>query len=655
LNDETRPTAANKPPNKTRMKVIAKKTTWLRMALTSLSLFCVASLGLAQNTNPTNTFDTAASTTSFVTWWGIGGTMTWDETRDAANDPFSGSVRYEEPFTGTAGEQFMTFFTIANRWGWDKGYTLDATTYTNLSFDIMVDPSSGQRKANNDYGWLEVGLVTSTGGDNWGNTMVGAGGIPLAASGQWVHISYPMDPTIVNIDKVVGFFIKIWSDGAHTNTLTFNVDNYMITQPSTPVVIPPPTMAINKAGPSGVQITMDDNGAQWQRNAISTPSDGGPYLWASQGSYPVSYSCTITNFPDGTSHPGFEAHMYLANGDTATAGDQTSGSPDWNVPDIFIFRLENAGAGVRAQIQWKTNYPASNATNIPVVIDAPSALGTWVVTFTDSTHGALTGPGITATNFALPDDAVLNNFSPATSFLQFGMFKNDGANDGHNNQAHGTFSHVQFTGAAAAFDDDFSGATLTNKYAWRKTSNTAVQYIPPDTAWMVDWTLPATDFRPQSAAAAAGPWTNAIFSSTYQSGSKVYALVAASALPSNSTGFYRLIKRPFEKLQVLMPGEASAPNTPTGKTGTPDAQSIGVPFNITVNAVDALWNVVKSTDMITITSSDATATLPADAALVGGTATFSIVFNDTGTWTVTATDVTDATKTANTGSGTAAQ
>ena len=59
--------------------------------------------------------------------------------------------------------------------------------------------------------------------------------------------------------------------------------------------------------------------------------------------------------------------------------------------------------------------------------------------------------------------------------------------------------------------------------------------------------------------------------------------------------------------------------------------------------------------MITITSSDETATLPADAALVGGTATFSVTFNTAGTWTVTATDVTDATKTANTGSGTVAQ
>ena len=143
--------------------------------------------------------------------------------------------------------------------------------------------------------------------------------------------------------------------------------------------------------------------------------------------------------------------MYLVNGDTATAGDQTSGSPDWNVPDIFIFRLENTAAGdVLAQIQWKTNHPASNATNVPVAVNAASALGTWTVTFTDSTHGTLSGPGITATNFTLPEDVVLNNFSPATSFLQFGMFKADGANDGHNNDAHGTFSRVQFTGAAAA-------------------------------------------------------------------------------------------------------------------------------------------------------------------------------------------------------------
>ncbi|HEY5912964.1 MAG TPA: hypothetical protein VJA21_20430 [Verrucomicrobiae bacterium] len=643
---------------------------WLRPALAGLALFCATSLGLAQGTSATNTFDTASSTTSFVTWWGPPSpTMTWDATLDAGGDPNSGSVRYEEPFTGTAGEQFMTFFTIANGWGWDRRTVLDATAYTNLSFDIRVDPSSGQRKANNDYGYLEIGLVTYV--TDWGQTAVGAGVIPLSANGNWVHISYPLNAAMANIDQVVGFFIKMWSDGAHTNTLIFNVDNFMITQPTAPVVIPPPTMAIQKAGPSGVMITMDDDSYQWQRNAIATPSGGGPYLWTSQGSYPVSYSFTIVDFPAIAAHRGFEAHMYLVNGDTTGAGNQTAGAPDWNCPDLLIFRVENIvstsyttnGTTIttnftdeaRAQIQWKTNFANANATNVPVNIIAPSALGTWTVTFTDATHGALTGPGITATNFTLPDDAVLNNFSPLTSFLQFGMFKNDGPNDGHNNQAHGTFSRVQFTGAAAAFDDNFDGPTLTNKYVWRKTSASAVQHVAPGTAWMVDWTLPANDFNAQSASIATGPWTPAVFSTTYQSGNKVHNMVSASALPSANAGLYRLIKRPFEKLQVLMPGETAAPGTPTGKTGTPDPQAVYVPFNITVNAVDADWNRVRATDTIMITSSDISATLPADAALVGGTATFSVTFNTAGTWTVTATDVTDTSKTPNTGSPTVAQ
>ena len=104
-----------------------------------------------------------------------------------------------------------------------------------------------------------------------------------------------------------------------------------------------------------------------------------------------------------------------------------------------------------------------------------------------------------------------------------------------------------------------------------------------------------------------------------------------------------------------MPGETAAPNTPSGKTGTPDPQTIGMSFNITVNAVDEFWNVVPSSDTINITSSDATATLPPDASLISGTKTFAVTFNSADNFTVTATDVTDDTKTANTGSSTTAQ
>jgi len=424
--------------------------------------------------------------------------------------------------------------------------------------------------------------------------------------------------------------------------------------------VPPPAMSMVKAGPAGVQVTMDSNSDQWQRNGISTPENTGPYLWASQGVYPVSYSCTIADFPAIASHGGFEAHMYLVNGDTS-GNNQLNGATDWNSPDIFIFRVENGTGGARAQIQWKTNFPSSNATNIPVIVDAPSALGTWTVTFTDSTHGSLSGPGITSTNFTMPEDAVLNNFNSGTSYIQFGMFKNDGGNDGHNNQTHGTFSRVTFNGVAAPFDDNFQGSTLTNTYAWRKTSASAVQHVPPGTAWNLDWTLPATGFNVQGAAALTGPWTNTPLITSYQSGGKQHAMVAQSVLPSANSSYFRLIKRPFSKLQVLMPGETAAPNTASGKTGTPDQQYFGLPFVITINAVDEVWNSVASSDTVSISSSDATATdnafvpLPLEVALVNGKATFTVAFNTAGNWTVTATDVTDATKTAGVSSITNAQ
>src|SRR5205823_1442194 len=97
------------------------------------------------------------------------------------------------------------------------------------------------------------------------------------------------------------------------------------------------------------------------------------------------------------------------------------------------------------------------------------------------------------------------------------------------------------------------------------------------------------------------------------------------------------------------PGESATPGTATGKTGTPTAQSAGTAFNVTVNAVDANWNVVtNSSDTVGITSSDNNASLHSNAALVLGTQSFSVTLNTAGSRTLTASDVTDNSKSANT-------
>ena len=98
----------------------------------------------------------------------------------------------------------------------------------------------------------------------------------------------------------------------------------------------------------------------------------------------------------------------------------------------------------------------------------------------------------------------------------------------------------------------------------------------------------------------------------------------------------------FAKLQLLAPGEAAAPGTPTGKAGTPTTQTAGAAYNVTVNAVDANWNLINTNDTVAISSTDTNAALPGNAALVTGTKTFSLTNRTAGSWTLTAADITHA-------------
>jgi hypothetical protein len=123
----------------------------------------------------------------------------------------------------------------------------------------------------------------------------------------------------------------------------------------------------------------------------------------------------------------------------------------------------------------------------------------------------------------------------------------------------------------------------------------------------------------------------------------------ATGLTNVPSGNIAIGAGPFSKVQLLVPGETAAPGTGTGKTGTPSAQTAGASFPVTVNAVDAQWNLANSvSDSVGLTSSDSTATLPPSTALAAGTTNLAVSFNSTGNFTLTASDLTDGTKTNNT-------
>src|SRR5262249_45476465 len=101
----------------------------------------------------------------------------------------------------------------------------------------------------------------------------------------------------------------------------------------------------------------------------------------------------------------------------------------------------------------------------------------------------------------------------------------------------------------------------------------------------------------------------------------------------------------FTQLQLLVPGETAAPGTANGKTGTPSAQIVGTGFGVTVNAVDSYWNLVGTvTDTVTLSSTDSSATLPAAVALAAGTKNLTVYFNASGNFTLTASDLSNGSK-----------
>jgi len=129
-----------------------------------------------------------------------------------------------------------------------------------------------------------------------------------------------------------------------------------------------------------------------------------------------------------------------------------------------------------------------------------------------------------------------------------------------------------------------------------------------------------------------------------------YQLTASSAgLASTSSTVFTVSPGALVKLQLLMPGEIAAPATPTGKAGVASPQTAGTPFNATINAADAYWNVIKTvTDTIGIGSSDNNAALPANAALINGTKTMSVTLKTTGSATITANDIANSSITGST-------
>lgn len=571
-------------------------------------------------------FAVPESVTMGVSSWGSDIVVSHDASAAPLNP--DGSLKFVASYPGGGAWQEAVVQIAPYQW--------DPSKFTWLEFDVYLDAPTGRP----GYGGLSVFQISSS----WGWQGIGGTSFSEADIGTWKHVKRPL----VSMSGSQGLVFQAGGTFADAGTFTYYIANVVLWQPAEP----PTLTRLERGTPRGVRITMDDDGSQWQRDGIASPT-GGSYSWV--GQTPATYGFTIAEFPSATQNPGFEAHLYLVSDDTGPGSwNQTYGGADWNAADIVIFSIQNATNGtVSASVSWKTNSPNSNPPAgdpfHPVTLtDVPTAVGDWTLTFHNDTDGTITGPGGVSGNFSLPADVPAAKFNPALLFLQFGVFKNDGANNGNNNRKSATFGRVWMTNSTGAvFDDNFSGPDLTANYAWRKTRVSAVNWTPADTAWWLSWTTPDLGAVPQVAGVVTGPYTDAGASHIFLIGTSKTAALPGANLPSGDAAFFRLGQRSFTKLQILLPGETAAPGTPTGKTGTPTPQTAWNPFNVTVRAVDDNWYPVESSNVVSL-SVDPSGHDIIDAqqkSMTGGVATFEVVILDVGSYTMTTANVTDDTKT----------
>ena len=608
----------------------------------------------------TNSFDTSSSAASWIYWYGLGYNntpVTWDSSMDAANDPNSGSLQISLPFAST-NAQGVWFGTFHNAYAYDGTTIYDGTKFTNITFDIHVDPSSPLNSAGN-FGTLLVGLVRQ-GWKNGGTFDPNSPIIPASATNGWVHLSQTIDQTAANLDTVAGVDFKYTSfSGYPTNPITFWIDNLDVHVATTKT--PPPTVSTAITKPvAGLNLfSSGSNGDQYQRTNLKLQNTTGNSWLGASG--PVTYSLTITNFPNGASYPGYQAHIFLTTG--ATGNNETA--PDYSDPNlIFLDIHENANGTAYGAFRYKTNQPAGNSMVYGAgtlgVVGSSNIVGTWSISFSQDTNITVTSSDGEVFRTNITQDAAALFADPLNVY--FGAQPNSPANFGQSV----VLSSASITGTASPVNDNFFADNwqLDTNNTWSIVAGdpSTVQLMAPDPgAVWVKWSLPDSGFGLQIATnlvganswtALTGPDSSVGPLLSFSSAGARMVYLPSSLVGTSSAVFFRLNQQTFSKLQVLMPGETNAPGTVTGKSGTPTPQAAGVSFDVTVNAVDNTWHIVNSTDTIHINSSDAAASLPADAALNRGTGTFTVSFSAAGTFTVTASDVTDTSKTAGTGTST---
>ena len=615
---------------------MTKKFTWLGSSAAMLILVGFAGVSQAQPfpSYIADQFDTDTTGSFGDQGWGTArAVVTWDTAQNAIttmgpNNAGSGSSHWSILWPTVNDQDILARFFANSK-------VLNFNQITNVSFDLMFDPSSATDGAGS-YGVVEFGCIPQA--DGWPSTSLGNYTTAVTNGNGWIHVSIPINgASNTKFSAVRGYYVKMQQARTGANlvgTTSFWLDN-VIYGGSTNLPPPPTTSLSPVTSAPGLMIVAGGSGGTYTRGlmaALDAVNGTRNFSWVGSGSTPVTYSQTIVGYP-GPTHAIQSAIFLVQNGNLGDPGIDYDAA---NVAELSIYG--NGDGTATGSFRYKTNQPAGNSqfggTGNLGSITVPSALGKWSLTFLNDTNVTLSyvplsGIGEVSTNLNFPDVAAVQTYfaNPLTVFM--GNQQNGDGNVGQSS----TYSEFKIAGttASAPIDAVWTSQTTLDTTNWNKVCNSPDNILlvhPTDKYWL-RWTLPDAGFGSEVAPTLTNPsgWTSpkGPLVSTTTSRSQ---LISSTDLPAGQSAFFRLVKRSYTKLQVLLPGQTNAPGTALGYTGSPTPISLAAqgltPTTITVNACDDTWHIISGvTDQIHLTTSDTGAYLPNDLAMVNGVATFS--------------------------------
>lgn len=485
-----------------------------------------------------DTFDDDTTASTWTPTYNTTPELAWDA-QDAGGSATSGSLRIS-----------ADYFTPADN-GWEQmvitrtfDTPVEGSLYVSVSVKVKVDPASVPA-TDGSYGYFEFKRLDGS----------AIGGVSLRST-NWTTITFPIAPTE---GTLTGIIVQN-GNGGFQGPIIYHLDNFVFTEatggPSGP------TLAIARNTTPGLKLYASAAGEAYQRqNIVYAPSeDLANLLWWVNQPEPITYSVTWADFPDKDAYRGFQGHIMLIADSAMGTGNPI---PDYADPNVIMIEFQYVNtAGLdgtngtpddqvlaQARFLHKVNEPNGNGmlyrnpnTNgLPVGVlgqlQAPTMLGTWSVTFHNSTNLTLTAPNASTLDLVIPPENA-PFFEPVTSGVsaQFGIMPNDGARVGQS----ATLSGIKITkGATVVVDDNFQTAPLDPaKWIVRARSAEGIFTVAPNIAYLISWNLPDAGFTFKGSPTVTGPST--ISATPFQVGARRFVLADSSVLPGPNAGFFRL-------------------------------------------------------------------------------------------------------------------